>query len=286
MKLAIIGIGYVGKAITRLFAGRYDLIAKDVNFEIECDAATYTPNKIMVLSTDYEKVNTCDAAIICVPTAMRKDGSCDTSIVEFVIKNCQCRYILIKSTVPPGTTKRLAKQYQYSRRIVFSPEYLGESKYYTPAEYPHPTDLKQHSFQIFGGERSATNFFVELFQRVMGPSCRYFQTDSTTAELVKYMENAWGATKVTFANEFYRIAQTFGADYREVRELWLLDGRIERAHTCVFENNFGYGGKCLPKDINAIIQACMNKGYAPELLVEVEKSNKRFRKENDAQDIS
>lgn len=280
MKVAIIGVGYVGKAMTRLFAGRYDVLAKDVNFEIECDAATYTTKKTTVLSTDYTNVDGCDVAIICVSTAMNGNGSCDTSIVEFVVGNCQCKYILIKSTVPPGTTARLAKKYQYSRHIVFSPEYLGESKYHIPAKYPHPKDLKQHTFQIFGGERAATNFFIELFQRVLGPACKYIQTDSTTAELVKYMENAWGATKVTFCNEFYRIAEAFEVDYRELRELWLLDSRVERMHTSVFKNDFGFGGKCFPKDLEAIIYASKNKGYLPSLLREVKHRNAYFRSKN------
>lgn len=281
MKVAVIGIGYVGKAVTKMLMVRYDVLAKDVNFEVSYEAATGTATKKVVLASNYDNIKDCIAAIVCVPTAMNGDGSCDTSIVEFVVGQCPCKYILIKSTVPPGTTQRLIDKYLRSKQIAFSPEYLGESSYFTPYwKYPHPSDLRYHDFQIFGGDKGATNFFVELFQKIMGPSCRYFQTDATTAEVTKYMENAWGALKVTFVNEFYRIAELFGVDFREVRELWLLDGRIERAHTSVFEGNFGFGGKCLPKDLEAIICACRDSGYMPELLGQVLRSNATFRSHN------
>jgi UDP-glucose 6-dehydrogenase len=91
------------------------------------------------------------------------------------------------------------------------------------------------------------------------------------------MENAYLAMKVTFCNEFYDIATKFGVDYNEMRELWLQDPRMGRSHTFVFPDDRGYGGKCLPKDVNAIIQAAQAAGYAPQLLAAMADTNAGFR---------
>ena len=187
----------------------------------------------------------------------------------------------IKSTIPPGTTDALIKKYE--KPIAFSPEYIGESTYVTPwwkdIGYIDPKDMKKHDFFIFGGDRLVTSGVLQFFKMVMGPVTKYIQTDAKTAELTKYMVNSWGATKVMFCNEFARIAETFGVDYDELRELWLLDGRVNRMHTAVFKDKRGFGGKCFPKDINGIVNAVESAGYHPELLKEVIKSNARIRDE-------
>ena len=98
-----------------------------------------------------------------------------------------------------------------------------------------------------------------------------------TAELTKYMENAWLATQVTFSNEFYEIAQNFGVDYLELRELWGLDPRVSMSHTLVFKHKRGFGGKCLPKDLDAIIMSASQQGYTPDFLKAIKEVNTRFR---------
>jgi len=265
LKCAIVGSeGYVGRAFVNFF-DRYEVIKYDPALKGK--------------SATKQEVNSCFLSLIAVPTPMAKDGSCDTSIVEQSVKWLKTPLILIKSTIPPGTTERLKKKYK--KRIVFSPEYLGEGKYTTPFwKYPHPTDVKWHNFMVIGGDRKDTNEIIEIVQPILGPDCRYYQTDATSAEIVKYMENSWGSAKVIFANEYYEICKVFGADYREVREMFLLDGRVERIHTSVFRDKRGFGGKCFPKDINAIVQASKKAGYKPKLLEEVIRSNKRFRKLN------
>lgn len=278
-KIAIIGFGYVGRAVWKLLADYYNILIYDPKF-INEDKGLGSNEIPKGVVDKKEKLNEADLAIVCVPTPMGEDGSCDISIVEENIKELEVPLILIKSTIPPTTTKNLKEKYK--KRIVFSPEYIGEGKYFVPfwKGYPHPTDMKYHNFQIFGGDRKDTKEMVEVFQQVLGPDCQYFQTDSTTAEMVKYMENSWGATKVTFCNEFFNICEAFGIDYREVRELFLLDKRVERIHTSVFENKRGFGGKCFPKDLKAIIKASKKAGYSPKLLEEVSNTNERIKKEN------
>jgi UDPglucose 6-dehydrogenase len=94
------------------------------------------------------------------------------------------------------------------------------------------------------------------------------------------MENCFLATKVTFCNEFYDIAESFGVDYNELREIWLLDGRIGRSHSTVFEDKRGFTGKCLPKDLNALIKASEKNGYKPNLLKSINETNNEMIKKN------
>jgi UDP-glucose 6-dehydrogenase len=93
------------------------------------------------------------------------------------------------------------------------------------------------------------------------------------------MENAFLALKVTFCNEFYDIASVLGVDYNELRELWLLDPRMGRSHSFVYPENRGYGGKCLPKDVAALIQTATAHGYHPSLLTAMAETNSRFRED-------
>ena len=279
--IAVIGYGYVGKAVTSFFAGRFHVIIYDPYLKnphvegVEDGTADFT--------TDKDKVNECGLAVICVSTPMSPDGSVDTSSVEEAVGWLKTPLILCKSTVPPGTIKRLSEK--TGKNIAFSPEYIGEGKYvvqwWKDKGYPHPTDMKYHDFQIVGGKREITGKILEYFKRVLGPGPHYLQTDSTTAELVKYMENSWHAMKVTFCNEFYDIANAFGVDYEELRELFLMDGRMERSHTLVFENKRGFVGKCLPKDITGLVEASERAGYTPKLLKQMLSLNKEFTKKNE-----
>jgi UDP-glucose 6-dehydrogenase len=96
------------------------------------------------------------------------------------------------------------------------------------------------------------------------------------------MENCFLALKVTFCNEFFDIAEQFGVDYNELRELWLLDPRIGRSHTFVMPDDRGFGGKCLPKDVSALVQSACAAGYAPQLMLAMLEANSRFRGEQSA----
>lgn len=279
--IAVIGYGYVGKAIVNFFKDHYNVVARDIDREFRFENGKLVAEE-PAAANNWNAVNQADLAVICVPTPMMPDGGVDLRAIEDVFQKVTTPLILIKSTIPPGTTKSLAKK--TGKEIVFSPEFLGEGKYvvqwWKDRGYPHPTDMKYHDFQIFGGERSSAVKALQFFKTILGPEVKYIFTDSTTAELCKYMENSWAATKVTFSNEFFEIAKSLGVDYDELRELWLLDGRVERMHTAVFFDKRGFSGKCLPKDVNGIITVSEKAGYEPQLLKEVIRSNERFQKLN------
>ena len=257
-KIAIIGYGYVGKAMKKFFENHYELVIYD-------PPAGYKTTK--------DEVNECDVTFVCVPTPKSEDGSCDISIVEESVRWVDTELIIIKSTVEVGTTKRLSKK--FNKDLVFSPEYIGESTYWTPFKFHQ--NMKETPFYTFGGNKETCSKVIDLFLPVTGPCKRYITTDCTSAEMAKYMENAFYATKIAFCNELYDICKASGVDWHEVRELWLADPRINPMHTAVFKEKRGFGGKCLPKDTLALSKIAKKNGVQSDLLKGVLSSNSKVR---------
>jgi len=278
-KIGVIGYGYVGKTVVDLFKDTCKVFYVDPAIPNDPYSSDFLQNeKVGAISVSMEYLNEryCDMVAICVPTEMKKDRTCDISIVEKVVKEVEGKVILIKSTVPPGTTDRLKKE--VNKTIVFSPEFAGESKYWSP--YKFDTDMKESPWYIFGGEKKDVESVIDLFAPILGPTKQYRTTDSKTAELVKYWENTFFAMKVTFCNEMFEICKAMKISYWEARELWLNDPRVNEMHTAVFADNRGYGGKCFPKDTNGLVMASKEDGYDPKLLEAMIDSNKKFRKKN------
>lgn len=263
MKVGIIGHGYVGRAMERLFGAVYDVVVYDINTQ-----------------SDYKTVEDADVHVICVPTPQTDNGHADVSVVERMVMMAGLagiKLILIKSTVPPGTTDQLAST--YSGDIAFSPEYVGEGKRYSaPWLYPDPQDSRSHGFTIIGSANPEP--FLDLMVPVVANHCQLVSTSALAAELTKYMENSFLATKVIFCNEWARIAENYGISYHELRHLWTLDSRIGNSHTAVFNNKRGYGGKCLPKDMAAICAELRDRQLVVPLLEEVRATNARYQSAN------
>ena len=250
MKIGIIGVGHVGTAMSLLFK----------------DALLYDKYKKI---GSMEEINTCDAAFVCVPTPMAEDGSCDTSIVEEVIQDCRCPLLILRSTVRIGFTREMVKK--YNKRIVFQPEYYGET-------VAHPfVDLSDRSWLSFGGDQESIDIAIRVYQTVINSNVRIFQADSDTVEMAKYMENAYLATKVIFCNEMFDICEKFGIPYNKAREIWIADPRIGSSHTFVYEDNRGFGGSCLPKDTSSLAKQAKEAGVDATLLNAVIQKNKRYK---------
>jgi UDPglucose 6-dehydrogenase len=253
MRIGIVGIGAVGAAMAELFPG----------------AATYDEPKRVGSRAE---INASDVVFVCVPTPRANDGSCDTSVVEDVVSWVEAPTIVIRSTVSVGTSRRLAEKYR--KGVVFQPEY-------GPAETPdHPfNDLRNIRWIILGGERPACERALRAWQSVYSSDVTVRMSTYEAAELAKYMENAFLSMKLTFCNEFYDIAERVGVPYDELRELWLLDPRIGRTHTWVLSDRRGFGGKCLPKDLDAVIAVAEQVGADPSLLRQVRTTNATLRGE-------
>jgi nucleotide sugar dehydrogenase len=247
MKVAIIGAGYVGQGMQKIFP----------------DALMVDPPRGLAT---YECLDAFGAelAIVCVPSPMLEDGSCDASIVEGAIKRINAELVLVKSTVTPGTCAKM--QMWTGKRICFSPEYMGESKYWTPPQFPNPLDPIGHGFMILGGSKQDCSDIADIFLPVLGPATRFRFMSSREAELVKYAENSFFSLKVTFANLLRRICEASGANYHTVREGWLDDPRVGPMHTAAFAQAPGFAGKCLPKDTAALAAYCRKLGMNPKLL--------------------
>ena len=251
MHVGIVGIGHVGGIMAQLFPS----------------AEKYDPYKNL---GSQEEINECDISFVCVPTPQADDGHCDTSIVESVLEWLNTPVIVIRSTIPVGFTK-MACEY-YNKHIIFQPEYYGET-------YGHRfADPHNRSWVTLGGEITDCEKVANLYKTVFTAELTIHIVDSSTAELAKYMENCFYATKVIFCNQFYELAQTYGVNYDQLRETWLLDPRINRDHTFVYPDNRGYGGSCLPKDLAATIyQAKENNVENIGFLEAIAEANDKFK---------
>ena len=270
MKIGIIGQGYVGTAVKTVFEKFYEVETYDLDID-KC-------------SVDYleDIVELTNIIFVCVPTPMKKDGSCDTSIVEAIVKdindmvvsrNVSGRIVAIKSTIPPGTTEKLNKKCK-NISIVFNPEFLTEANFIE--------DFKNQNRIIIGGPRPATTRLRQVYSLVF-PNIPIIKTGSNTAEMVKYMTNTFLATKVSFANEMKMICDKFDIDYDKVVEYSIYDERLGKTHWAVPgpDGKLGFGGSCFPKDINALIHLCAELDIPARTLLGAWITNLEVRPEKD-----
>jgi UDPglucose 6-dehydrogenase len=255
-KVGIVGGGVVGGALRKLCGP---------------ETITYDPY-VPEWAGNKDRINASDVVFISVPTPMSDDGTCNTSIVEETVAWVEAPLLIIRSTVSPGTTDRLAAKYK--KNIVFQPEYLGETTAHVFG------NMAEREFVVLGGTPAATEAAARFYTHYYNSLVRYYFCDAITAEVCKYMENAFYAVKVTFCNEFYDVAQAHGVDFFKLREMWLADTRISRDHTFVFPDNRGFSGKCLPKDCNAIVKSAEQHGYEAKFMKACLKRNDEFQRLN------
>ena len=258
MKIGIIGKGFVGSAVKKGFESKGFVVKAYDKFK-ESDS--------------FEDTAGCDFIFVCVPTPSKEDGSIDLSMMDEVIDRLtQTNFrgiIVIKSTVIPGTAQGYLKK-NPNLTIVSNPEFLTRST----AEY----DFLNPDKIIIGftvGNKLAAEKLAELYQSFEAP---IKVVKSEEAEMTKYMINAYYVTRVLFANEIYDICQALDIDYEKVRECFELDKRVAPGHFDVFHGGYrGIGGKCLPKDVDALIAKSEALALNPELLKTLRRINKRLR---------
>jgi UDPglucose 6-dehydrogenase len=259
--IGIIGFGYVGQAIHYLFKDKNDIKVFDI------DESKKTHEK--------EEVNQSDFVFICVPTPMNADGSQNLSFVESALKNFNpnTTYIL-KSTVVPTTTMTLQKKHP-QLKIVFNPEFLTESNW--------QLDMLNPDRVIIGGDSEQANIIESLYRIVYPVNIPIYLTNSTEAELIKYMANSFLATKVSIMNEFKVLSDNLGLNWQNIIGGFVSDKRIGDSHTQVPgpDGLRGYGGSCFPKDVNALINYAKNQGINLSVIEAGWNSNLLFRPEED-----
>lgn len=264
--LGIIGFGIVGQAVAYGFS----------NYEI------HTYDKYQSTESLPSVVKKSEFIFVCLPTPIKSDESgIDLSIIEDNLQQITKytdntdKIIVIKSTVIPGTTARLAAEYSKSH-FCFNPEFLREASFLQ--------DFVNTDRIIIGADNDLIFRRVSaLYQSIM-PSAPIFNTDPTSAEMVKYMANCYLATKVIFANEMYDLCQTLDIKYEEVKKMVVADKRIADTHLDVTTNR-GFGGKCFPKDLLALRALAKSKKVDVSILDSVWKKNLALRKIHDWEEI-
>ena len=280
-KIGVIGNGFVGGAVKFGFSPQTGCEAEVRVYDIEPSKSTHTLE---------ETVNESDFIFLSVPTPANKDGSINTDILERALNDIENAHngekensILIRSTVVPGTTWSLQESFP-NLNLLFNPEFLTERS----ANF----DFINQSRFIIGSSgqphnEEKSNQLTELFKKRFGHSIAVLQTSYETAEMIKYMNNCFFATKVSFMNEMYQIAEKVDANWDEAVSGFVADGRIGHTHLGVpgHDGKFGFGGSCFPKDVQAMINFGETMGVDMEVLSAVWRKNLEVRPEQDWKEL-
>jgi nucleotide sugar dehydrogenase len=235
-KIGIVGLGYVGGAVQHsMDHGLIKLVLLD-------------PAK--QLHASYEELAECSGIFVCVPSPQGDDGSCDTSILEYVLMHLdKVNYkgvIISKCTAPPNVYEELNAKYP---NLVHVPEFLTAAK--------ADQDYVNGKFAFIGGNTPA---YMREAERIIkygqGALENIHYCTIAEAALAKYVLNSFMATKVVFMNELYQLSQALGINYEKVASMIKVDPRVGKTHLQVPgpDGAFGFGGACFPKDTAALLK--------------------------------
>ena len=264
--IGIIGQGFVGNAIYQKLNKYYKVFTYDLMAKLSN-------------STFEETIERCKIVFICLPTPMNSDGSCNLDIIDKVLTQINEytdteRIVVIKSTIIPGSTDKFNAKFK-NIDIIFNPEFLTEAN--------AVDDFENQSRLLLGGSLKSTTKIKQIFSAVFRKTPRIIKTDAKSAELVKYVTNTFLATKVSFANEIYKLCESLELDYDKIIEMATLDPRLGDSHWGVPgpDGDFGYGGHCFPKDLAAIVQMSKEKNTLNHVLKAAQATNDAVRKNRD-----
>ena len=300
MKVCVLGSGYVGLVTGACFAERghevycvdvdpekVDLINKgkppifETGLEELLKKNVNKRLKAFLADDFYSKKMPTDISFICVPTPSNEDGSIDLKFIENVSKDLgiylkslrEYHVVTVKSTVVPGTTEDvvLPSLEKYSGKRVgkdfglcMNPEFLKEGV--AVKDFLNPDKI------VIGAFDKKSGSMLEKVYESWEEGIPRIRTNLRTAEMIKYAQNAFLATKISFINEIANIAQRCGVDAKEVAYAIGLDSRISPKF---LRFGVGWGGSCFPKDVKAIVSLSKKIGYEPKLLASVIEVNEK-----------
>jgi len=270
--ISVIGAGFVGKAVYSAFS---------------------TCCKVLIYDKFIPNFNSIEEAVeskfifVCVPTPTNFDngGEQDLSAIYDVMDyinrlTSKTKIIIIKSTIVPGTTRKLSLKYP-EHDFVFNPEFLTERNYVF--------DFFNQTRIVLGGKTKSSLVLneVEKLYKIRFPHTPIQKCSFEEAEIVKYLLNCYFASKVSFMNEVYEICEKMGIQYNSLKNLFLGDQRVSNSHTDVpgHDNRRGFGGKCFPKDLKAFIDWGCKLGLDMTMFKASEEVNMRVRNVNDWEHI-
>jgi GDP-mannose 6-dehydrogenase len=276
MRISVFGLGYVGAVCSACLAERgHSIIGVDkAEAKVDLIRSGRSPiiepgiedlikrnvdAKRLVATLDgAEAVASTDISLVCVGTPSQPNGALSLAAIEAVsteigqaIRSKPTRHeVVIRSTVVPGTTRQVIapKLVEGSGRVpgnglglAFNPEFLREGS--------SVADFNTPSKTIVGAlDEMTAAHVISLYDDLPGAK---IATGIETAEFVKYVDNAWHALKVTFANEIGVLATSLQVDSREVMRIFFEDNRLNISNAYL-QPGFAFGGSCLPKDLRAL----------------------------------
>ena len=272
INIGIIGFGFVGSSVAYGFSPQTGFDEADLRiFDKDASKSTHTMAEVLDNS---------DFIFLSVPTPSNMDGSINVSILESVIQDISKHgtkdgcIVLVRSTIVPGTTQMFQEKYK-NVTLVFNPEFLTERS----AKF----DFINQARFILGGHKTDTSKVAKLFRHRFGNATPVIETDFETAEFIKYMNNCYFATKVSFMNEMKMIAERSNVDWDTAVDGFIRDGRIGHSHLAVPgpDGKRGFGGSCFPKDLQALIKYSESVGIDTCVLKGAWETNLNVRPERD-----
>lgn len=275
----IIGYGYVGSAMGHLCEKNniefnvYDIQKKEGKFNYF--------NNIIDLVKCSENNSEINFYIIAVPTNSDSEGNCDISIVKSVLESLKNNvtketYVIIKSTIVPGTSKELSEKYT-NFDVIFCPEFLTQKNYLN--------DIYNAKFVLLG---IPNKFNMTKYQKILNVIRTFYKHNTQIdilirsyeeCELFKYILNTYFGIKITFFNEIYDLCKKMNVDYQNLKELFSLDPRVgDYGITVPGDHGRGYHGVCIPKEVRGMIKLQEKLGLSSELMSCIDKRNNDFRK--------
>jgi GDP-mannose 6-dehydrogenase len=289
MKISIFGMGYVGIVSAALLAKDNEIIGVDVNpvkldsinkgispiieKDVDLLISAAVKNKHLKATDDAKQaILDSDISIISVGTPSNEDGSHNLSYLDNVIKQISetlkqkttYHFIVIRSTIPPGTTEQFYEKYLkgLNAGICFNPEFLREGS--AVSDYLNPPYIIAAC-----NDKKAEGIMRELYKGING---EFISTSFKEAEILKMVNNAFHALKVTFANEIGRFCEVYNIDGKKVMDLVKKDKKLNISEKYLTPG-FAYGGSCLPKDLRSFIHLAKGKNIKIPLITSLELSN-------------
>jgi UDPglucose 6-dehydrogenase len=267
--IGIVGYGFVGKAVAQL----------NEFFPVEI----YDPfiDEYMFNLKAFKQ----DIVFVCVPTPSKENGELDTTIVEQVTKQWRGlttkeSILVVKSTVPPGTTAMLCNMFS-TDKIIHNPEFLSQNTAMEDFRKPEEVVIGHYN-------RSAAEKLVNLYKKYypLNLEVPYYVGLGVEAEMLKMVRNSYYALKVSFFNQVEELCDMHEIEYSKFREMLTLGGRhpwLASQHTMVPgpDGKYGFGGACLPKDSEGLCRVAEQVGVEMTVLKEAIAYNKRRRNETE-----
>jgi len=260
--VGVIGVGVCGTAIKTTFEKFNVPVVGYDKFKAEYPWTTEIVKTKMIF--------------VCVPTPTINDLQDITALDECLSILCSSNYdgvVIIKSTILPGTTQAMSAKY-LNLRLVHCPEFLTEKNALDDF-------MTEKNCIISGADRDCAEI-NNFFKETIGERIMCYSEDYEVTELAKYMHNCYLALKVSFCNEFYSLSNKLGIHYDVVRDFTVHMGKMSKVHTQVPgpDNKFGFGGMCLPKELDAIIPWATRKGVLLNTMVGARNTNQITQEKN------